>query len=103
MHVKQGCDVYIGRAMPGRPGSPFSNPFRIGVDGTRAEVIAKYEAYVVERLAKEPQLQGELQLLKGKRLGCWCSPSACHGDVLVRLLDGASPSLRAGETQINLF
>lgn len=24
--------------------------------------------------------------LKG-RLGCWCKPEACHGDVLVELLE----------------
>lgn len=32
--------VYIGR------GSPWGNPFIIGKDGTRDEVIAKYEAYL---------------------------------------------------------
>jgi hypothetical protein len=25
--------------------------------------------------------------LKGKVLGCWCAPSACHGDVLMRLVN----------------
>lgn len=28
----------------------------------------------------------ELLLLKGKTLGCWCKPEACHGDVLVELV-----------------
>ena len=23
--------------------------------------------------------------LGGKRLGCWCAPLSCHGDVLVKL------------------
>jgi len=23
--------------------------------------------------------------LRGKVLGCWCAPKACHGDVLVSL------------------
>jgi len=32
--------VYIGR------GSPWGNPFVIGRDGNRAEVIAKYEAWI---------------------------------------------------------
>ena len=26
------------------------------------------------------------QHLKGKKLGCWCKPECCHGDVLVELL-----------------
>jgi hypothetical protein len=23
--------------------------------------------------------------LKGKVLGCWCSPKACHGDILAKI------------------
>lgn len=67
-------DVYIGRP------SKWGNPFRIGPDGTRAEVIAKYEAW----LDTQPALLAALPELAGKRLGCWCSPLPCHGDVLVR-------------------
>ena len=37
---KEGHDVYIGR------GSMWGNPFRIGPDGTRIEVIKKYEKYL---------------------------------------------------------
>ena len=70
-------DVYIGRP------SDWGNPFEIGKDGTRAEVIAKYKAYI---LAK-PELLARLPELKGKRLGCWCYPKHCHGDVLVELID----------------
>ena len=88
VHVKEGFDVYIGRPMPGHSGSEFANPFRRGVDGTKTEVIAKYEAHIVERLAKDPDLRAALQLLKGRRIGCWCKPASCHGDVLARLLDG---------------
>jgi hypothetical protein len=75
---RQEYDVYIGR------GSKWGNPFRIGQDGTREVVIAKYETYVLER----PDLLTALEELRGKRLGCYCKPMACHGDVLVRLLGG---------------
>jgi hypothetical protein len=27
----------------------------------------------------------DLHELKGKILGCWCSPKSCHGDVLSEL------------------
>ncbi|MHC4867811.1 MAG: DUF4326 domain-containing protein [Planctomycetota bacterium] len=37
------CDVYIGR------GSIWGNPYRIGRDGGRADVIAKYARYIVKR------------------------------------------------------
>ena len=69
-------DVYIGR-----PGE-WGNPFEIGKDGTRKQVIAKYRDYIQGR----PDLLGKLSTLKGKRLGCWCAPRACHGDVLADLV-----------------
>lgn len=79
------CDIYIGRPMRGRPGTGWGNPFRIGRDGTREDVIARYREWIQTR----PDLRARLEELRGKRLGCWCAPFACHGDVLVELLDGA--------------
>lgn len=82
VHCKRDeYDVYVGR------GSIWGNPFRIGRfplvnDGTRAEVIEKYEAYIRGR----PDLLEQLPSLVGKRLGCYCYPLACHGDVLIKLL-----------------
>jgi len=77
VHCKrEAYDVYIGR-----PG-PWGNPFSIGKDGTREEVIQKYEAWI----RKQPELLAQLHTLKGKVLGCWCAPKACHGDVLLKLL-----------------
>lgn len=69
-------DVFIGRP------SIWGNQFVIGRDGTREEVIAKYEAWIrrqpglIERARRE---------LRNKVLGCYCAPMPCHGDVLVRL------------------
>jgi hypothetical protein len=68
-------DAYIGR--PGK----WGNPFVIGKDGDRAAVIAQYEAWLI----RQPALMAALPDLRGKILGCWCAPAACHGDVLVRL------------------
>jgi hypothetical protein len=67
--------VYIGRP------SKWGNPFVIGRDGTRDEVIAKYQAYVLGK----PALLAALPELRGKDLVCWCAPCACHGDVLLAL------------------
>ncbi len=53
---------------------------------TRAESIEKYEAWLKE----QPELMAALPELRGKVLGCWCSPYACHGDVLVRLANEGS-------------
>ena len=77
-------DIYMGRAMPGYKGSAFANPFHIGKDGTRSEVIAKYKVW----LLGQPELLAQLELLRGKRLGCWCKPRECHVDILVELLEG---------------
>ena len=80
-------DVYIGRRnnRSKLPESIWHNPFEIGKDGTREEVIAKFEAYI---LAK-PELLAQLHTLRGKRLACWCKPKACHGDVLAKLADAS--------------
>lgn len=74
---KEPYDVYIGR------GSKWGNPFKIGPDGTREEVIAKYCDYIGER----PDLLSAVGELRGKTIACWCSPQACHGDVLAELAD----------------
>ena len=58
--------------------TPWGNPFVIGRDGDRAAVIAKYRAWILT----QPQLLARLIELRGKRLGCWCAPLPCHGDVL---------------------
>jgi hypothetical protein len=74
---KHHFDVYIGRP------SKWGNPFVIGRDGTREEVIQKYKSYVLG----SPELMADLRELKGKTLGCWCWPKPCHGDVLVELCE----------------
>lgn len=76
---KEPYDVYIGRP------SKWGNPFVIGRDGTREEVIEKYRHYILHN----PRLLADLSELKGKVLGCWCAPKPCHGDVLVELASKA--------------
>ena len=84
VHCKRAkFDVYIGR---GRA-SPWGNPFQIGKDGTREEVIAKYRAWLLQ----QPELMARLPELRGKILGCWCSPKPCHGEVLAALANAPAP------------
>lgn len=68
--------VYIGR------GSKWGNPFVMGKDGTRDEVIEKYREYI----SQNQELLESLPELKGATLGCHCRPNKCHGDVLISLL-----------------
>lgn len=88
-------NVYVGRAgvvfvekerYP-KQASVFCNPFKVGKDGTRDEVIAKFRVYMKAKVEADPVVKGQLLGLKGKRLGCWCKPEACHGDVLLELIE----------------
>ena len=78
---KEPFDVYIGRP------SKWGNPYIIGVDGERDQVLLLYEAYV----RSTPELMDSLHELEGKVLGCWCHPKPCHGDVLIRLMEEKAP------------
>ncbi len=89
------CDVYIGRASRGTRHSKWANPFKIGPDCTREQAIARYEKH----LRLHPELMAALPELKGKRLGCWCAPLACHGDILVKLIEKAKRKAAENETQ----
>lgn len=77
--------VYVGRAVRTYriPASKWGNPFKLGKDGDRDEVIALYREYLLNR----PDLLAALPELRGKTLVCWCKPLTCHGDVLAELAD----------------
>ena len=97
-------DVYIGRAMPGFAASPFRNIYKVGRDGSKRDVLASYRAHIVALLETDPKLRAELERLRGKRLGCWCKPAACHGDILVELLEGPQePQALEPPSQGSLF
>ena len=72
---KEPFDIYIGR--PGK----WGNPFVMSGSTTREIAIQKYREWILT----QPQLLADIGSLKGKRLGCYCKPLACHGDVLAEL------------------
>lgn len=77
----EAYDVYIGR------GSQWGNPFRIGPDGSREDVIRKHKAYLWEQIKAGEVGKADLQELEDKRLGCFCKPLACHGDTLIAAIE----------------
>lgn len=86
-HVRDGAhEVYVGR------GSKWGNPFRIGVDGDRDTVIAKYKSYFMAN----SRLLNDVHELHGKVLGCYCAPLACHADFLVHMAEAAHTLDREG-------
>jgi hypothetical protein len=81
--------VYIGRP------SVLGNPYKVGRDGTYAEVVEQYRVW----LRKQWQAGGRVreELLKLAReykqtreltLCCWCKPYPCHGDVVAEAVIG---------------
>ncbi|MGB7956002.1 MAG: DUF4326 domain-containing protein, partial [Candidatus Nitrosopolaris sp.] len=108
VHVrKHRYDVYVGRFsrwirhdMPGSSGY-WGNPFSIEKDsngkeisGSREEVVAKHKEWLLSReelpnsygkhgtIGSNKEVNRELIKLRGKILGCWCSPKLCYGDIL---------------------
>lgn len=65
--------VYVGRP------TKWGNPFVMGVDGTREEVIQRYRDW----FEQQDYLLVRLDELRGKDLVCHCAPLSCHADVLL--------------------
>jgi hypothetical protein len=63
-------------------GSRWGNPFVLGDDGSRDQVIMAYRDHY---LPYKPSLRSRIGDLRGKLLACWCAPEPCHGDVLAEL------------------
>jgi len=87
--------IYVGRP------SKWGNPFKIGVDGSREEVLRRYRTWVMEKVSQRPDF---LAPLRGKNLACFCRiTDPCHADILLELANPGSfvgqelsPKLRRG-------
>jgi hypothetical protein len=82
-----GEGIYVGRP------SVLGNPFVIGKDGNRSQVIKKYIVWLRMQCESRGPVKRELMKLarmyrkKGKlTLVCWCAPKACHADVLKKVI-----------------
>ena len=62
----------------------WGNRFRIGPDGTRDQVIARYRADLWRRIRAGEIALEELAGIAGCWYACWCLPRPCHGEVLAR-------------------
>lgn len=96
---KEEYDVYIGR------GSKWGNPFS-HKEGTKAEflvedrgmAISAYRRYLWDNLRTGRLKPEELLELDGKRLGCFCKPQDCHGDVIVAAINWLKERNNASES-----
>ena len=73
-------DVQIDRT------TRWGNPFPIGKH-SRREVIELYKQWISKEIQEGRITREDLNTLRGQRLGCWCKPLSCHGDVLAKLAD----------------
>lgn len=90
---KDKFDIYIGRS-PNQ--LKFGNPFIIGPDGDRNDVVNKFRQWLKtgqnfeNKLATEENrvwILSNLHTLYDMIVACWCKPLACHGDVYGELLN----------------
>ena len=83
---KEPYDIYIGR--PSIWGNPYTH---IKDRNTKAQFIVKSREEAIQKyrewIQDQPELMNQLESLRGKKLGCWCKPKSCHGDVLIELLN----------------
>lgn len=75
--------VYIGR------GSIWGNPFKIGCNKTRDDVIGWYRTYLWSQIRDGDVTIDMLKALDGKRLACYCAPLKCHGDIIKSAVEWA--------------
>ena len=97
INIKEGkhFDVYIGRPGRGQSGY-FGNPISLNqrcpecgsTHRDNASVVKCYAVYFSRRFHKDPEFRHKVKALKGKRLGCFCKPDACHGDILAFAAEG---------------
>lgn len=89
VHCKrEPFDIYIGR--PGPWGNPFTH---LAVSAAKYQCASREEAIASYRkwLLANPELVAKAKReLRGKILGCWCSPKSCHGDVLAEIANCGS-------------
>ena len=91
VHCKKapkGSFIYIGR--PSLLGNPFplTDPRD---DDARQGVIDAYREWFLTQIER-PDFRAAVEAVRGKNLGCWCAPRACHGDVILQWL-AANPAL----------
>lgn len=65
-------------------GTMFGNPFK---DGTREENIKKFKQYFLNKIKSGQITKSHLEVLRGTRLGCTCSPKPCHGDIIAEVVN----------------
>lgn len=73
--------------------SLLGNPYQLGKDGTRLEVIQKYRCWLWGQLKQKGLVHAKLIKLRNQAsvsdltLICWCAPLPCHAEVIKSCLE----------------
>lgn len=81
---REAYDIYIGRAGHGHDGF-FGNPFTLKEH--RQKALELFKDYFEQRVETDDAFRARAMELHGKRLGCFCKPGPCHGDIIARWVD----------------
>ena len=85
---KDPNNIYVGRP------SKWGNPHQLHPSNNREVVVHQFEKY----LLRNEYLLDSISELKGKVLGCWCSPLLCHAEILHRFA-GNKPLYQPASTK----
>ena len=70
--------IYIGRP------SPYGNPFTLMGENDRENCVKKYREWIHK--PEQKSLRNLMrEKLRGRKLGCFCAPKLCHGDVIIEI------------------
>ena len=101
---KDGCDVKVTRNYKGEVPAPpefgcFGNPYKLEEYG-REECIRLFREYFYKRIKEDAEFRAAVLTLQGKRLGCFCKPLPCHGDVIKEWLDAQEQTTPVAQTDM---
>jgi len=98
---KEAYDVYIGRPGKGQHDAPFGNPFIVGIDGERGECAKLFRDWFHsdDPKAKEMRKLARERIKPDDKLGCFCKPKDCHGDIIAEYINNLNETKTTSETK----
>lgn len=81
----EAFDTYIGRAGQGFDGY-FGNPYKLE-EYQRQKGVELFKAYFECRVREDATYRARVLALRGHRLGCFCKPLPCHGDIIAAFVN----------------
>jgi hypothetical protein len=89
-------DGYLGN--PVVPETSCVTCGRVHTKRDRPRLMACYSVWLSRRLRADADFVARVGSLRGRTLGCYCAPRACHGDLLAAAAVGAAWCASCGTT-----